>query len=116
MRASVKAPFAKPPLLHGLRVAVRASVKAPFAKPLAASSPPSAAAAAAAARPTCSHFDVRARTAKLERCYLLALKVRAAMGAGAALQDALQRLRAAVPSSYLTPEPEVATRAGASFH
>jgi hypothetical protein len=84
------------PLLHGLRPAVRASAKAPFAKPLAASSPPSAvAAAAAAARPTCSPFDVRAHTAKLERGYLLALKVRAAMGAGAALQDALQRLRAA---------------------
>jgi hypothetical protein len=84
------------PLLHGLRPAVRASVKAPFAKPLAASSPPSAvAAAAAAAQPTCSPFDVRARTAKLERGYLLAIKVRAAMGAGAALQDALQRLRAA---------------------
>jgi hypothetical protein len=38
---------------------------------------------------------VRPRAAKLERGYLLALKVRAAMGAGAALQDALQRLRAA---------------------
>ena len=71
---------------------MRASVKAPFAKPLAASSPPSA---AAAARPTCSPFDVRARAAELERGYLLALEVRAATGAGAALQDALQRLRAA---------------------
>jgi hypothetical protein len=38
---------------------------------------------------------VRARTAELERCYLLALEVRAATGAGTALQDALQRLRAA---------------------
>ena len=39
--------------------------------------------------------DVRPRAAKLERGYLLALEVRAATGAGAALQDALQRLRAA---------------------
>ena len=84
---------------------MRASVKAPFAKPRAASPPPSvpsasapsasAAAVAAAARPTCSPFDVRARAAELERGYLLALEVRAATGAGAALQDALQRLRAA---------------------
>ena len=38
---------------------------------------------------------MRARAAELERGYLLALEVRAATGAGAALQDALQRLRAA---------------------
>jgi hypothetical protein len=82
---------------------VRASVKAPFAKPVAASSPLSAAAAvAAAALPTCSPFDVRVRAAKLERDYLLALKMRAAMGAGAALQDALQRLRAAGAPQHAT--------------
>ena len=95
-RGSAAAQSRRLPLLHGLRAAVSASVKTPSTRKVAAAaSRPGKGARSPPPQHSCSPFDVRARAAELERGYLLALEVRAATGAGAALQHALQQAGAA---------------------